>query len=625
MKRARLPQEADLSAEKRKSAPRILVVEDDEADFQILSRFIRRIHGHASQPLHATCPVSAQAALRDDAFDIVFVDQNLGSASGIDFVAGVRDDDPVAFDATAFILVTGNDNVSADNAALAAGFSDYLVKSDLGVVQLERTMRYALETRRRNQLLHEQKRALDAALKQARESEDGYRLLAESDPLTGIANRKFFMDRLNDHIVHGDCHTVAVLLMDLDRFKAINDTHGHHVGDELLCLMAQRLTKAIRPQDTAARLGGDEFAVVVPDADGQILDFASLGERISACLSAPSDILGHKIISQASIGIAVRNDEACDAETLLRRADAALYEAKKSWSRSFYVFDRTLQDETQWADLMERDLIRSIDDGEIHPYFQPKIDVRTGEVVGLEALARWHHPAVGMIPPSTFIPIAEKCGRILPLSHSVFAQACEAAVKLRDLGFGQIPMALNLASNQLLNGQLVDQVLAMLVEHGLAPEALEFEITESIMPAHLEAFAEEAARLRAMGTTITLDDFGTGLGSLENLRRLPICKLKIDRSFVQNMENSPLDNAIVTAIVSMARSIGLDLVAEGVETEEQLRRVRDLGCHEIQGYYFCGALDLDGLVAWLSARRVDPAIRSISHEPIGGALRACDP
>ncbi len=591
------------------TALRFLAIEDDEGDFRLLARLLRTIYGQGVRIQWADCAQAASTLLCTKQFDLVFVDENLGAVSGIQCVQTVREAAGSSIEGCAFILVTGRDCGDVDVAATHAGFCDYLLKSELAPGQLERAVRYALETQRRKQEILDQKRALDAALCKAQENEQRFRRLAQLDPLTGIANRSLFMERLASGFAAAKARGqgFAVAALDLDRFKNVNDTLGHQVGDELLKAVAHRLTDAIRGYDTAARLGGDEFALILPSRPGSSLNAVQVGERIADRLSASYEIMGHEVTSAASVGIAIMDDTVCDGEALLARADMALYHAKRSPSRSFYIFDAALDEEVRESQSMEQALIRSIDRGELYPVFQPKVHAGTGDITGLEVLARWEHPDLGDVPPDIFIPLAEKCGRILPLSAMIFSQACATAACLRDHGFGIIPVAFNLSRNQLLQGNLLGLTEELLARHGLSPEFLEYEITETIMPRDLDLFASEATRLRDMGVTLTLDDFGTGLGSLENLRRLPISKLKIDRRFVLNMIDHRLDHAIVTATISMARSIGLTIIAEGVETEEHHRTVFELGCDEIQGFYISRPLRGSALRPWLTDNFADGA------------------
>jgi diguanylate cyclase (GGDEF)-like protein/PAS domain S-box-containing protein len=408
------------------------------------------------------------------------------------------------------------------------------------------------------------------------------------DPLTGLANRALlvdFLDRsLNRRRDHGS--GLGLLFIDLDRFKWVNDSLGHRAGDELLKAVAHRLTSTVRPSDLIARLGGDEFVVVI---DGVVdpREPVRVARRIQGELSTPMVIEGTEVVATASIGIAMTTSANSDADGLLRDADSAMYLAKANGRNRFEIFDAVLRTQAQEKLRMESALRRAIDEGGIEVFYQPELDLDSGEIVGFEALARWNHPTEGRLAAVAFIELAEETGLIIDLGESVLRQACiQAGRWRRDRPGRPVKLRVNLSGRQFAQVDLVQQVVRALSAGDLEPSNLCLEITETALMADPGRGLAVLEHLRGLGIELAIDDFGTGYSSLAYLKRLPVDVLKIDRSFVNGLGDDPDDTAIATAIISLARSLGMRVVAEGVETRRQLDELRRLGCDRAQGYLF---------------------------------------
>jgi diguanylate cyclase (GGDEF)-like protein/PAS domain S-box-containing protein len=418
------------------------------------------------------------------------------------------------------------------------------------------------------------------------EAEKQIRFLAQHDPLTGLPNRSLLKDRLNQVVATARRmrRKLAVHCIDLDDFKIVNDTLGHAAGDALLRETARRMRENCREMDTVARLGGDEFTVVQAETHAWE-DAQTLARRLIQVLSEPIEICGEQIYCGASIGISLFPDDGTEADELLRRADLALYKAKAGGRNNFCFFLPSMNDEVRERRAIEDDLREAMKRNGLQLHYQPQIDLSTGRLIGLEALLRWQHPTRGLVPPSTFVPIAERSGLILKIDRWVLREACAQAKRWLDEGLNAGRVAVNLSALQLARPDLVDQLAATLAETQLAPDQLEIEITESVLLTDTDAVAQTLAAVHRMGVRLAVDDFGTGYSSLTYLRRFPVQKVKIDQSFVRNL-NTDADNAsIARAIISLGHSLGLQVVAEGVETREQINYLRNAGCDQAQGYF----------------------------------------
>ncbi|WP_158291900.1 bifunctional diguanylate cyclase/phosphodiesterase [Paracraurococcus ruber] len=436
--------------------------------------------------------------------------------------------------------------------------------------------------------------------------EEQARHFALHDPLTGLPNRALMGERLALAVTRGVC---AVLFLDLDRFKLVNDLHGHEAGDRLLVEVAIRLRAVLRAGDTLARLGGDEFAILLPQ--GGLPMAATVARRAIELLQDPFELDGRRFSIGVSIGIALHPRHGTTPAALLCAADTAMYAAKRSGRNTFMVYDEHMERDAAEQRGLERDLLEALANRQFHLVYQPVCDTGSGEVMSFEALIRWHHPVRGAVPPSHFIPVAEQAGMILPIGAWVLETACvEAASWPRP-----VRVAVNMSPPQFLQLDLCDQVRRALDRAGLPPGRLDIEVTEGLMLGDEEVVLNNMVGLRAMGVRISLDDFGTGHSSLSYLRRFPFDRIKIDRSFVQNLGGDVEARAIVHSVLSLGRSLKLDIVAEGVETDLQLRELRILRCRLVQGYLLGRPMPLAAAQSLLQA----------TSEPAGAARSVGSP
>lgn len=419
---------------------------------------------------------------------------------------------------------------------------------------------------------------------------------ATHDPLTGLVNRAMLAERLQQSLVQRGEGLVAVVFLDLDDFKAINDSAGHAVGDELLVAVGKRLQSCMRDEDLAARLGGDEFAVLLERVDSPH-EALAVAERLRAALGRGYDLSSHQVDVGISLGVAVSAFGADSAEVLLRNADVAMYQAKSTGRDSCQLFESAMYELLVHRLAMLADLKHALDAEQFFLHYQPIVDLTDGEVVGAEALVRWQHPDLGVIPPDTFIPLVEETGLIVPLGAWVLEEACRHARRWQLDGRPDFKMSVNLSGRQLQSDAVVDHIAHILRDTGMAAESLTIEVTESIfIRESLSAIARLQA-LRSLGVRISLDDFGTGYSSLSYLQHFHVDQIKIDRSFVQGIDDTDIDPGLLLAIVGMAGAIKAQTVGEGIESENQLRALRRVGCHYGQGYYFSRPLTHEAFTA----------------------------
>jgi diguanylate cyclase (GGDEF)-like protein/PAS domain S-box-containing protein len=425
-------------------------------------------------------------------------------------------------------------------------------------------------------------------------AEERVQFLAYYDALTGLPNRTLLQDRLAKALAGARRRKdkVAVLFLDLDRFKNINDSLGHSVGDLLLQKVSERLKRWAREQDTVARVGGDEFLIVL-SAVKDVADAAVAAGRIRDAMTSEFVIQGRSLSVRCSLGISIFPDHGLDAESLIKNADAAMYSAKEGGRNKFSFFTQDMNAQAVERLTLENSLRSALEKGELFLVYQPQMEISTASIIGLEALLRWQHPDLGLVPPDKFIRIAENSGLIMPIGEWVLRTACSQARKWQDEGLPSVSVAVNVSAVQFRQEGFCELIRRVLRETGLAPQYLELELTESLLLSNADVMFSVLQELRAMGLKLAIDDFGTGYSSLSYLRQFPVSKLKIDRSFIRDVAVNPDDAAITTAIISMAKSLNLRVIAEGVEDEAQMSFLRAHQCDEIQGYYFSKPLAVD--------------------------------
>jgi diguanylate cyclase (GGDEF)-like protein/PAS domain S-box-containing protein len=410
---------------------------------------------------------------------------------------------------------------------------------------------------------------------------------AQHDFLTGMPNRMLLNDRVSQAIAWAQRHSkkVAVLFLDLDGFKHINDSLGHPTGDKLLQSVAKRLVDCVRGSDTVSRQGGDEFVVLLNEV-GQDEDAAITARRMLQTVAEAHSIDQHDLHVTTSIGVSVFPDDGLDAETLIKNADTAMYQAKENGRQSYQFFKPAMNVRAVERQSIEESLRRALEREEFLVHYQPKVNLKTGDISGAEALIRWNHPTRGMVPPGDFIPIAEDCGLILPIGNWILREACKQARTWMDAGLPLTTMAVNISAMEFRDDDFLGGVFKILEETGLDPRSLELELTESVLMKRAESTQSILKALRASGIQLAVDDFGTGYSSLSYLRKFPIDALKIDQSFIRQITTAPDETTIVTAVISMGRSLKLRVIAEGVESQEELAFLQAHQCDEAQGYYF---------------------------------------
>src|ERR1017187_10390 len=425
-------------------------------------------------------------------------------------------------------------------------------------------------------------------------AEERVQYLAYYDALTGLPNRTLLQDRLTKALASArrPKDKVALLFLDLDRFKTINDSLGHSVGDLVLKQVAERLMKWAREQDTVARVGGDEFLIVLTSVK-DIPDAAVAAERLMNTMTAAYVVQGHSLGISCSLGISIFPEHGADSETLIKDADAAMYCAKENGCNNFRFFTKDMNAQAVERLTLENGLRLALEKKELFLVYQPQMEIATGRITGLEALLRWQHPELGLVPPDKFIRIAENSGLIMPIGEWVLRTACSQARKWQDEGLLAVPVAVNVSAVQFRQAGFCELIRRVLNETGLGPQYLELELTESLLLSNADVTLSVIQELKAMGLTLAIDDFGTGYSSFNYLRQFGVSKLKIDRSFIRDVAVNPDDAAITTAIISMARSLSLKVIAEGVEDEAQMTFLRAHQCDEIQGYYFSKPLAVD--------------------------------
>ncbi|MBI2999051.1 MAG: EAL domain-containing protein [Deltaproteobacteria bacterium] len=562
---------------KRPDQTRVLLVEGNAGDARLVREMLAEAGALPFDLIHVSRLSDALKRLKKAEFDAVLLDLNLPDARGLDAIAPLSDTAPDV----PIVVLSGLWDESVAVAAVQRGAQDYLVKGQGGASLLARSIRYAIERK---------------------QSEKYISYLAYHDALTNLPNRRLLLDRLEQALAleRRNQSTLALLFLDLDHFKHINDVRGHSAGDELLKRVAARLRGCVRQSDTIARIGGDEFAMILADIDRPD-DARIFAEKVLSALEAPFCVAGAELFVTASIGISLFPDDAREAEALLRNADVAMYRSKRIEGNTSSFYSRSVDSRTTERLVLSSDLRRAIERGELLVHYQPLVDLESGRTTAFEALARWQHPVLGLIPPTVFIPLAEETGLITRVGAWVLRSACLEACRWQDEGLRSIGVSVNLSSQQFNQAGLLDGVIKFLEETGMEPGLLELELTESGIMRNPESAITTLSGLRSLGVRIYVDDFGTGYSSLSHLKRLPIDGLKIDRSFVMDAAREPIDAGIVRAIIAMAHGLKMQVTAEGVTMKNQVDFLRELSCDRAQGFYFSPPLPRPAL-----AKMIEP-------------------
>jgi diguanylate cyclase (GGDEF)-like protein/PAS domain S-box-containing protein len=685
-----------------RTALRTLIVEDSEADAQLLIRLLRR-NGYDPIATRVETAEEMTRQLDEATWDLIVADYSLPSFSAIRALAIVRQRDMDV----PFLILSGTIGEETAVEAMRAGAHDYIMKGSAArlIPAIERELREAAEraTRRKNErrfrslierssdiitvvdregiityespsverllghttgdligtklLLHvhpEDLSALEEHMSRSgeegaqavefrfRERNGGWialeatvnnlldnsdvagivlncrdvtarkrdeatiRHLAYFDALTGLPNRMLFNDRLVQALAHArrrGSRNVAILLVDLDRFKTINDTLGHGAGDALLRATAERLSRALRDEDTVARLGGDEFLFLVPGIP-EVKDAARVAQKVLDVFADPFQVLDQELHVTASIGVSMFPDDGADGETLIRNADTALYRAKEAGRNRYQLYAAAMNAIALKRLVLENHLRRAADRNELSLNYQPLVATDSGEVVGVEALIRWRHPELGFISPAEFIPMAEETGLIVPLTNWILRTACKQMKAWLDQGLGLHSISVNVSACRFNECDLPGVLRDVLAASGLDGRHLTIELTESVMMENVEDTINTLQQIKLQGIKISIDDFGTGYSSLSYLKRLPIDTLKIDQSFVRDIPSGSDDTAIAILIIAMAHNLKFSVVAEGVETREQLDFLKEKNCDVVQGYFLSRPLPAEALTEFLSKRRL---------------------
>lgn len=553
--------------------PRILHLEDNAFDVELVRNLLEQ-----SDLDCEIIPVGTRAdfvrTLESGDWDLILSDYALPSFNGLEALAIAAKACP----STPFIFVTGTLGEDIAVESLKFGATDYVLKQRMA--RLGSSVHRALKER-------SERVRREMAERELEKSQERIRFLAYHDPLTRLPNRELLKDRLEQTIAgaHRDSKKAALLFVDLDNFKAVNDSLGHPAGDIVLQQVAERLQKCARECDTVARLGGDEFLLVLENVKDST-DAVVAADRIRTTISSDLCVHGVYLSPTCSVGISLFPEDGEDAQTLLRNADIALARAKESGRNEWQLFTEDMHGEAKERLTLEHDLRRALDLGQLFLEFQPQLDLSSGRIVGAEALLRWRHPEMGMVSPGKFIPVAERIGEITRIGTWALQTACAQARQWQKEGIEPLVMAVNVSAVQFRDGSLLRVIQDTLDETGVAPQQLELELTESLLISNASVLTPLLQRLSELGINLVIDDFGTGYCGLSYLRQFHFSKLKIDHSFVRSILTNKRDATLTAAIINIAKLLDMKLIAECVETKEQLEFLRSLGCDAIQGFYF---------------------------------------
>jgi diguanylate cyclase (GGDEF)-like protein len=539
----------------------VLLIEDNPGDARLIREMIAEdpdvpFDLHFSQRL-----AQGLDFLANEKPDLVLLDLSLPDSLGLETFGKVFDHSPDI----PIIVLTGTDDRNIALSAVKNGAQDYLVKGKLDRELLVRAMQYSIERKRYQVQIEHQ---------------------ANYDALTGLPNRTLLHDRLRQAVfAQREIRAIAVVCIDLDHFKFVNDSLGHKAGDVLLRNVSERLRSVLRPGDTVARLGGDEFVLILNDQNNEEVIYRAM-QRIAARVGAPMTIDGKELTVTCSAGISLHPQDGPDVDTLLKNADVAMYRAKEAGRNNFQFFTTEMNDLVNDRLSLEHNLRRALERKEFLLHYQQKIDLKTGESIGAEALLRWNHPEWGLVRPARFVPLAEETGLIVQIGEWVLYEACRQMRAWLDAGLDPGMVSVNLSARQFRQEGLVRAVSRILVETGVEPSRLEMELTESMVMHDAQAAIATLQGLKSLGVHLSVDDFGTGYSSLAYLRDLPLDILKIDRSFVRDIGSESDKGVIAQAVISLGHSLGMKVIAEGVETDAQMRFLARHRCDQVQGFFY---------------------------------------
>ena len=567
-----LPAEAEMAE--------ILVVDDTPTECRFLAGIL------AAQGCRVRIAESGEIALREVSLlrpDLILLDVNMPDMDGFDVCRRLKEE--VQYASIPIIFISAYDDTQHKVEAFNCGGIDYVTKP-VRVAEIKARVRAHLEMKRAHDRL-------------------GFQ--AGHDPLTGLLNRSLLSDRLQQTISYAERYhsQVAVAYLDLDKFKEVNDRLGHKAGDSLLVEVARRLQSCVRESDMVARLGGDEFVIVFYDQASENAAMHSM-QRILEHIAEPIVIDGYVLTTSCSIGFACYPQDGRDADALLKNADTAMYRAKELGRNNFQFFTKELNNRINEHLALEKSLRYAIEREEFVLYYQPRIELRSGRVVALEALIRWMHPERGLLQPMSFIPIAEEAGKIEQIGEWVLRSVCRQLHAWHEMGLPQLPVSVNMSARQFLHTGLASQVAAILREEKVAPRMLEFEFREALLMHEPAATIQVLQELRKIGISLSIDDFGTGFSNLGFLKQFKVDRLKLDPSFVHDIERQPDDLALVDAVIGIAHSLHLKVAAEGIESGSQLALLADRGCDEMQGDYFSPAVPVEACTILMQENRTLP-------------------
>lgn len=570
---------------------KLLLVEDDRDDAASVAASLHQHGAGGIEVVLTRSLVEATDRLGAEAFDAVLLDLDLPDGNGLACVDTIQ----AACKRTPIVALSSADHEESAVSILNRGAQDYLVKREGEGRNILRAVRHAIERKRAEiRLSH----------------------LAQFDPLTEIGNRQYFNDQLQRATARArrEGSKVALFFLDIDQFKIVNDTIGHHAGDQLLREVAQRLGSQTRVGDVIARLGGDEFAILMERVTNA-MDAATIAQQLLEVIAAPFAIDGHQIRVTTSIGITFYPTDHGDTMRLLKNADIAMYQAKDSGRNNFKFFTERMHTELMEYHELERDIAETLHDSGFRLVFQPKVNLLTRRLQGLEALLRWDCPKRGAVNPTKFIPVAEASGHIVPLGYWVLDQVCGTLARWTREGLHPVPVSVNISTRQFQQADFHWRVASAIERHGIEPRLLELELTEGLLMEDTDIAHCSLQQLKNTGVRIAIDDFGTGHSCLSYLRRFPLDALKIDRSFIRDIGRSEDSRIIVDAIIALARSLGLDTVAEGVENSTQLEFLLARGCHVAQGYLFGAPMEPEKIEPLLQDRVDEALLATTLHLP----------